>query len=136
LTVPHSSDSEVSDNERESIDEGSRNSGSDSEDEDTFAGSVSLFGDTKETKFDIKIKEILQKEAVIEDFVSKIQPGDKTRHFLALLEMPAGKIYAEHDLDNEFTIKVGLHLLHNKIQGKDELHLKKSIHIKYSSFLP
>ena len=49
--------------------------------------------------------------------------------------MPEGKIYTEEDLSDESTMKVGLHLLYNKIQRKKEPHLGKSIHIKYWTFL-
>ena len=54
---------------------------------------------------------------------------------LGILKMPEGKIYTEEDLSDESTMKVGLHLLYNKIQGKKELHLGKSIHIMHRTFL-
>ena len=78
---------------------------------------------------------MLRKEAALHDFISENQPDDETRYRLALLQMPEGKIYTEEDLSDESTMKVGLHLLYNKIQGKKELHLGKSIHIMHRTFL-
>lgn len=77
---------------------------------------------SNEAKFNLKIEEILRKNSIMEDFVSKTQPDDETRHRLALLKMPTGRTYTENDLEDEFTMKVGLHLLYNKIQGKKVLY--------------
>jgi len=70
----------------------------------------------------------------LEAFCDENQPDDATRHKLALLQIPAGKHWTDNDLEDEFNLKLGLHLLYNKIQGKDELHFGKSIHIRYLSF--
>jgi hypothetical protein len=70
----------------------------------------------------------------LEEFCDENQPDDATRHKLALLQIPAGKHWTDNDLKEEFNLKLGLHLLYNKIQGKDELHFGKSIHIRYLSF--
>ena len=51
-----------------------------------------------------------------------------------MLSLPQNKKWTEKDLEDETFLKVGLHLLYNKIQGKKTLHLGKSIHINYTSF--
>ena len=95
---------------------------------------ISVEGNSREQIFSAKVDAMLRKEAALRDFISENQPDDETRNRLALLQMPVSKIYAEEDLSDEITMKVGLHLLYNKIQGKKELHLGKSIHIKYWTF--
>jgi hypothetical protein len=70
----------------------------------------------------------------LEEFCDENQPDDATRHKLALLQIPAGKHWTDEDLEEELYLKLGLHLLYNKIQGKDELHFGKSIHIRYLAF--
>jgi hypothetical protein len=70
----------------------------------------------------------------LQEFVNEEQPDDATRHLLALLAIPEDKTWTEEDLEIEQFLKIGLHLLYNKIQGKEELHFGKSIHIKYDAF--
>lgn len=68
------------------------------------------------------------------EFVSENQPDDETRHRLALLRLPRDKLWCEDDLQSEFYLRVGLLLLYNLIQGKSQLALGKSVHIRYLSF--
>jgi hypothetical protein len=70
----------------------------------------------------------------VEEFVSEKQPDDKTRHQLALLQLPPNKKWSEKDLEKEIYLRVGLHLLYNKIHGGSWLHLGRSIHISYLHF--
>jgi hypothetical protein len=77
---------------------------------------------------------MLTNKEELAEFISDNQPDDETRHRLALISLPANKIWAEADLDNEFHLRVGLLLLYNRIQGKKGLSLAKSIHIRYASF--
>jgi hypothetical protein len=51
-----------------------------------------------------------------------------------MLQIPEDKVWTEDDLNEEFNLKLGLHLLYNKINGKTELHFGKSIHIRYQAF--
>jgi hypothetical protein len=74
------------------------------------------------------------KTAELEEFISEEQPDDATRHQLAMLQIPEDKVWTEDDLNEEFNLKLGLHLLYNKINGKTELHFGKSIHIRYQAF--
>lgn len=67
-------------------------------------------------------------------FISDNQPDDVTRHRLALLQLPRHKEWSEADLSDEKYMRIALHLLYNKINGRTELHLEKSIHIKYLNF--
>jgi hypothetical protein len=77
---------------------------------------------------------LLTNDEEFADFVTDQQPDDETRHRLALLSLPANKVWAESDLDIEFYLRVGLLLLYNRIQGKQGLALSKSIHIRYLTF--
>jgi hypothetical protein len=125
-----------------SVEEVDEDTGSEySEDSDDDSGSddetlvISSAGNNPRGQvFAAKVDGYLRKEAAFRDFISETQPDDETRHRLALLQMPQGKTYTEEDLGDEFTMQVGLHLLYNKTNGKTELHLGKSIHIKYWTF--
>lgn len=67
-------------------------------------------------------------------YVNENYPDDETRHKLALLQLPAHKTWSAKDLDNELFMRVGLHLLYNKIHGGSWLHLGRSIHVAYLQF--
>lgn len=88
----------------------------------------------KEEMLEAQDEAMFIKSEELADFVSREQPSDETRHMTALLSLPPGKVWTEDDLDDEANVKVGLHLLYNKIQGKHSLHFGKSIHIKYKAF--
>ncbi|MCJ1399371.1 hypothetical protein MMC11_002573 [Xylographa trunciseda] len=79
------------------------------------------------TTIDFKAEEL-------EDFISETQPDDQTRHRIALLSLPASKIWSEEDLHDDHFIRVGLMLLYNLCQGRQGLSLSKSIHIHYRAF--
>ncbi|QKX54988.1 uncharacterized protein TRUGW13939_02078 [Talaromyces rugulosus] len=68
------------------------------------------------------------------NFVNETQPDDDTRHKLALLQLPFSKQWSEKDLENELYMRIGLHLLYNKIHGGSWLHLGRSIHLAYLQF--
>lgn len=68
-------DSKGSDIKQSSTDEEYDDSNSD--EEDTFTSGM-LLSSNSDSKFDLKIEEILRKINIIEEFVSKIQPDDKT----------------------------------------------------------
>jgi hypothetical protein len=70
----------------------------------------------------------------LQDFCDEKQPDDAERHKLALLQIPKGKMWQDSDLENENNLRIGLHVLYNRIQGKEELHFGKSIHIRYLAF--
>lgn len=70
----------------------------------------------------------------VANFVNENHPDDETRHKLALLQLPPHKTWTEKDLENELFMRVGLHLLYNKIHGGSSLHLERSIHIAYLQF--
>jgi len=72
--------------------------------------------------------------AELEEFINEEQPDDVTRHQLALLMIPFEKIWTLDDLKEERNMRLGLHLLWNKINAKTELHFGKSIHIRYNAF--
>lgn len=65
---------------------------------------------------------IYLKHLDLEAFVNEEQPDDAERHRLALLSIPVDKVWSDADLNEEKYLKLGLHLLYNKIQGKKELH--------------
>jgi hypothetical protein len=77
---------------------------------------------------------ISMKTAELDEFVSEEQPDDVTRHRLALLQITQGKTWTEEDLQDEGNLRLGLHLLFNKINGNETLAFGKSIHIKYDNF--
>jgi hypothetical protein len=58
---------------------------------------------------------MLTKKEELAEFISDNQPGDETRHRLALISLSANKIWTEADLDNEFHLRVGHLLLYNRI---------------------
>lgn len=68
------------------------------------------------------------------EFVSENQPDDETRHRLALIQLPYRKHWTEADLATEFNLRIGLLLLYNHIQGRRQLSLGKSVHIRYLAF--
>lgn len=76
----------------------------------------------------------LEKDDDVANFVNENHPDDETRHKLALLQLPSNKTWSEKDLGNELFMRVGLHLLYNKIHGGSWLHLERSIHIAYLQF--
>jgi hypothetical protein len=135
----NAADSESEDND---VDSGPLYSDSESEynEPDSENGSedesliISTAGNPRGQIIAAKFEAIIRKEAAFREFISETQPDDETRHRLALLQMPQAKKYTEDDLQDEFTMRVGLHLLYNKIHGKTELHLGKSIHIRYWTF--
>jgi hypothetical protein len=88
----------------------------------------------REAALEAKDEAIFLKSQDLADFVSREQPNDETRHMLALLSLPEDKIWVEDDLDDDKNLKLGLHLLYNKIQGTTTLHFGKSIHICYRAF--
>jgi hypothetical protein len=66
------------------------------------------------------------------EWVSENQVNDEDRRKLVLLSLPTGKTWSARDLENEHHLRVGLLLLFNLIQGKDDLTMSRSIHINYS----
>jgi hypothetical protein len=44
-----------------------------------------------------------------------------------LLQIPKGKKWKDSDLENENNLRTGLHVLYNRIQGKEELHFGKAM---------
>ncbi|KAH0264376.1 hypothetical protein KCU91_g12087, partial [Aureobasidium melanogenum] len=66
------------------------------------------------------------------EWVSENQPSDLDRKRLVLLSLPANKAWSASDLENEHYLRVGLLLLFNLIQGKEDLAISRSIHIEYS----
>jgi hypothetical protein len=81
-----------------------------------------------------KEEEAFLKSMSLSDFNAESQPDDKTRQRMSLLSLAPDKIWTKDDLNEENNMRLGLRLLHNKIQGKSEFHLGCSIHIRYLSF--
>ena len=88
----------------------------------------------REERWAAEEEEVLLRSLRLEEFVDEDQPDDKTRHLAALLRFPKEHVWTEADLDKETYLRMGLHVLYNKIQGKEELHFGRSIHIKYDHF--
>lgn len=70
------------------------------------------------------------------DFASETQPEETVRRNLVLLSLPYQHTWTREDLKNEYYLRIGLLILHNKIQGRDRLTVHKSIHIHYTKFPP
>lgn len=66
------------------------------------------------------------------EWVSENQPNDDERKSLVLLSLPVDKVWAPSDLENEHHLRIGLLLLFNLIQGKNDLSISRSIHIQYT----
>lgn len=73
-------------------------------------------------------QEIDKRVSWAEEFAAETQPDDQERHLMALLALPANKVWSDADLHNENRLHVALRLLYNRVHGIKYLHLAKSIH--------
>lgn len=126
------------DNESEDIGDESHEAGYDSEEtgdeSDATGDDIPSLEVAREKRIAGAEEDHFLKELALEELADEEQPDDETRHRLALLAIPPEKTWVDEDLEDENNLKTGLHLLYNKIQGKEELHFGKSIHIRYHSF--
>lgn len=67
-------------------------------------------------------------------FASDCQPDDDDRRRLVLLSLDTKKVWQDSDLNREKFLRIGLLLLFNMIQGKNDLATSRSIHIHYDQF--
>lgn len=67
-------------------------------------------------------------------FASECQPDDENRRRLVLLSLDTKKVWQDSDLNREKFLRIGLLLLFNMIQGKNDLATSRSIHIHYDQF--
>ncbi|KAH0288518.1 hypothetical protein KCU62_g5009, partial [Aureobasidium sp. EXF-3399] len=67
-------------------------------------------------------------------FASDCQPNDEDRRRLVLLSLDTKKVWQDSDLNREKFLRIGLLLLFNMIQGKNDLATSRSIHIHYDQF--
>jgi hypothetical protein len=117
--------------EDEAVDEVQDDSDSDSDDEFTAITDAERLRDDM---IDAKNEIIEMKTEDLKQFMDEEQPNDDVRQRLALLSCEPGKTWSEKDLEDEGSLRLALHLLLNKIQGREVLHFTKSIHIKYWAF--
>lgn len=128
---PESSDDESSENDD------ADNSPEGSDFEDNLIVSLRDRSDREKTREDILIareEEAFFRSLGLSEFIAEDQPDDETRQRKSLLSLEPGIVWTEKDLDLEAGLRLGLHLLYNKIQGKKDLQFGYSIHIHYMAF--